>query len=436
MPEKMTEQNRFGSVLAPCVAGFLQFSVRLGDMGANLDTVKRGLADLDPGGPGVVVLPELWSAGFAYDTLHEQAAKTPALIEVLARLAAKYGVHLAGSLPELVLTDLDSLVYNTLFTVGPHGVVGSYRKQQLFAPIEEDRYFTAGDDPQPVTTELGRIAGLVCYDLRFPDLAASQAASGAGLLLVSAQWPGMRKEHWRTLLRSRAIENQMFVAACNRCGTSGNLDFAGHSMVVAPDGTVLAEAGEGEEAAMVDLDPALLTRTRARFNTAGVAPYRFHDQNKIIEFDDLRDAVARYKAIGRRVVFTNGCFDILHPGHVSYLEAARKEGDCLIVGLNSDASVRSIKGPERPINHEQSRARLLAGLGCVDHVVLFSEETPRNLITTLLPDVLVKGGDWPVEKIVGAAEVAAAGGKVLSIPLVDDFSTTALIEKISKINSG
>lgn len=132
------------------------------------------------------------------------------------------------------------------------------------------------------------------------------------------------------------------------------------------------------------------------------------------------------------MVFTNGCFDILHTGHVTYLEAARSLGDCLIVGLNSDSSIKAIKGPERPINGEEDRARLLAALGCVDHVVLFEEETPLKVITALLPDLLIKGGDWAIDQIVGGKEVTAAGGVVANIPLVADFSTTALIERIRR----
>ncbi|MHB1185226.1 MAG: D-glycero-beta-D-manno-heptose 1-phosphate adenylyltransferase [Desulfobulbia bacterium] len=170
---------------------------------------------------------------------------------------------------------------------------------------------------------------------------------------------------------------------------------------------------------------------RQRFNTVGPAKYRFADEDKIVELEDLAELTARYRGVGRKVVFTNGCFDILHQGHVTYLEQARREGDCLVVGVNSDASVRALgKGDDRPVNHEQSRARILAALGCVDHVVIFAEETPHRLITTLMPEVLVKGGDWPVEKIVGATEVLAAGGRVLSIPLVENYSTTSLLKKI------
>ncbi|MDP2105980.1 MAG: D-glycero-beta-D-manno-heptose 1-phosphate adenylyltransferase, partial [Desulfobulbaceae bacterium] len=146
----------------------------------------------------------------------------------------------------------------------------------------------------------------------------------------------------------------------------------------------------------------------------------------------VQQELAQLQSIGKRVVFTNGCFDILHQGHVTYLEAARRQGDCLVVGLNSDDSIRAIKGPERPVNREESRARVLAALGCVDYVVIFGEETPLRLITELLPDVLVKGADWPVEKIVGATEVIAHGGTVTTIPMVADCSTTGMIELIRR----
>jgi rfaE bifunctional protein nucleotidyltransferase chain/domain len=230
---------------------------------------------------------------------------------------------------------------------------------------------------------------------------------------------------------ARAIENQIFVVACNRVGVTGKTEFGGHSLVIGPDGAVLAEGGAAPEETWVGIEPARMEEIRQRFNTVGPAPYRGSDQDKIMALEELVVLAARYRAVGRKVVFTNGCFDILHLGHVTYLEQARREGDCLVVGVNSDASVRRLgKGDDRPVNHEQSRARILAALGCVDHVVIFAEETPQRLITVLMPEVLVKGGDWPVEKIVGAPEVLAAGGRVLSIPLVENCSTTALLEKI------
>ena len=147
----------------------------------------------------------------------------------------------------------------------------------------------------------------------------------------------------------------------------------------------------------------------------------------------LEEAVQRFGRAsrnGRRIVFTNGCFDLLHPGHVQSLEQARALGDALIVGINSDASVRELKGAGRPILAELERAEILASLQCVDAVVIFDELTPREIIAALLPDVLVKGGDWPGDQIVGREEVEAAGGKVVLIPVVDGYSTTAILAKM------
>jgi D-beta-D-heptose 7-phosphate kinase/D-beta-D-heptose 1-phosphate adenosyltransferase len=147
----------------------------------------------------------------------------------------------------------------------------------------------------------------------------------------------------------------------------------------------------------------------------------------------LEEAILRFsrkKRNGRRVVFTNGCFDLLHPGHIRGLELARELGDVLIVGLNSDASVRQLKGEGRPVISALERAEILAALESVDVVVIFDDLTPREVIAGLLPDVLVKGGDWPGDGIVGREEVEAAGGRVVSIPVVPGYSTTAILQKI------
>jgi rfaE bifunctional protein nucleotidyltransferase chain/domain len=136
------------------------------------------------------------------------------------------------------------------------------------------------------------------------------------------------------------------------------------------------------------------------------------------------------RASGKKVVFTNGCFDLLHAGHVDYLEAARAEGDLLIVGLNSDASVRRIKGEKRPLTPAGDRAAVLAGLAAVDAVVIFDEDDPGHLIAGLRPDVLVKGADWPEDRIIGADTVLAEGGRVVRVPLTPGRSTTSVIELI------
>lgn len=136
------------------------------------------------------------------------------------------------------------------------------------------------------------------------------------------------------------------------------------------------------------------------------------------------------KAEGKKIVFTNGCFDILHKGHISYLNQAKALGDFLIIGLNSDRSVSELKGPTRPINKENDRKFVMQNLKAVDCVEIFDQETPLELIKLIKPSILVKGGDWPVEKIVGAKEVIANGGKVMSLPFVDGFSTTNIVNKI------
>jgi rfaE bifunctional protein nucleotidyltransferase chain/domain len=137
-----------------------------------------------------------------------------------------------------------------------------------------------------------------------------------------------------------------------------------------------------------------------------------------------------HKNQDKRIVFTNGCFDILHRGHVTYLAEARKLGDLLVVGVNADASVKRLKGPERPINNENDRSFVLSQLKSVDFTEIFSEDTPLNLILTVKPKVLVKGGDWKIDQIVGGKEVQSMGGQVFSLNFVDGYSTTNLIEKI------
>ena len=152
--------------------------------------------------------------------------------------------------------------------------------------------------------------------------------------------------------------------------------------------------------------------------------------NKITDLPSLKTQISVWKGEGKKVVFTNGVFDLLHIGHITYLAKAAELGDKLIIGLNSDASVKRIKGDDRPVNDQNSRAMLLAALFFVDAVVVFEEDTPQQLITALLPDILVKGADYAIENIVGAKEVLANGGEVKTINFVDGYSSTSIIQKI------
>ncbi|MBK8521478.1 MAG: D-glycero-beta-D-manno-heptose 1-phosphate adenylyltransferase [Chitinophagaceae bacterium] len=151
---------------------------------------------------------------------------------------------------------------------------------------------------------------------------------------------------------------------------------------------------------------------------------------KIFTLTELKHQVKRWRLTNKKIVFTNGVFDILHEGHIASLSEAAVHGHILIVGINADASVKRLKGDSRPVNNEGSRTLLMASLVMVDAVVLFEEDTPLNLITALLPDVLVKGGDYTIEQIVGAKEVMANGGEVKIVPILEGFSTTGIIERM------
>ena len=154
--------------------------------------------------------------------------------------------------------------------------------------------------------------------------------------------------------------------------------------------------------------------------------------SKLLSLYQLQQAREELRAASKTVVFTNGCFDLLHPGHVRYLQEARNLGDALIVALNSDRAVRELKGATRPILKEDERAEVMAALECVDYVVIFDDVSPQQTIAILLPDILVKGGDWGVEQIIGAAEVIAAGGAVKSLNFVPGVSTSEIIERIQR----
>lgn len=157
--------------------------------------------------------------------------------------------------------------------------------------------------------------------------------------------------------------------------------------------------------------------------------------SKVSNRDQLRRSLAERRCAGEKIVFTNGCFDILHPGHLRCLQSARRLGDALVVAINSDEGVRRLKGPGRPVLAAEDRAEVLAGLECVTWVTIFEEETPLELIRALQPDVLVKGGDWRLDRIVGKEIVEASGGQVLSIPYETGHSTSGIIERIRRLNS-
>jgi len=240
------------------IASSVQFNITLGEIEPNLQKVRVALAELAAKGVRLAVLPEMWATGFAYKDLNQLAARTAEIVEKIAALSAEYSMVIVGSLPE----PHENKVYNTAYVLDNGEIKGKYRKIHLFSLMQEDRSFDAGNSWLLVDTSVGKIGVFICYDLRFPELARRLAVEGAEILVVPGEWPKPRQEHWRTLLRARAIENQLFIVAANCCGVVGKLDFFGMSMIIDPKGELLAEAGYEAESITAVIDFTEMTAWR------------------------------------------------------------------------------------------------------------------------------------------------------------------------------
>jgi len=241
-------------------AAAIQFNVKQGDVDANLDYVRSALRRVAGQGAQLAVLPEMWSSGFAYRNLNELALRTAGIVEELLELSRELKLVVVGSMPE----PHGEKVFNTVYVADNGTLAGVYRKLHLFSLLGEDKAFDGGDSWLLADTSIGKVGVIICYDLRFPELSRRLALEGADVLCVPAQWPKPRQEHWRTLLRARAIENQLYVVACNACGPVGKLDFFGMSMIIDSKGEVLAETGEAEVEIIASLDMQMMADWRAQ----------------------------------------------------------------------------------------------------------------------------------------------------------------------------
>ena len=241
-------------------AAAIQFTVQQGDVDANLGYVREALARVAAQGANLAVLPEMWSSGFSYKDLNELALRTRGIVDELLELSKRLKLVIIGSMPE----PNGDKVFNTVYVIDNGGMAGVYRKMHLFSLLGEERAFSGGDSWLCAETSLGKVGVIICYDLRFPELSRRLAIEGAQVICVPAQWPRPRQEHWRTLLRARAMENQLFIVACNACGIIGKLDFFGMSMIIDAKGELLAEAGEGQGEIFASLDRQAMTDWRAQ----------------------------------------------------------------------------------------------------------------------------------------------------------------------------
>ncbi|MCL5884739.1 MAG: carbon-nitrogen family hydrolase [Deltaproteobacteria bacterium] len=252
-------------MIPPFSAAVLQFRIDMGDVEANAARAFRLLAKAAGRGSRLCVLPEMWSTGFFYDDLPGIALTTPALLARLRAFAAERRIVIAGSLPERA----GRSVFNTLTVIDETGrIAGTYRKTHLFTPSGEHLHFRRGTAAGAAKTAVGRVGPLICYDLRFPELARKYFLERVTILCVSAQWPTVRKAHWELLAAARAVENQLYVAASNATGPSGPFRYSGGSAIVSPMGDILASAGEEEGIATAVIDPSQVEDARRRIPCA------------------------------------------------------------------------------------------------------------------------------------------------------------------------
>lgn len=244
-------------------AAAIQFNVNLGYIDANLDTATTALRQVAKQGAKLAVLPEMWSCGYDYRNLAELAEETPRVLAAIQKECRNLKLVCVGSLPELD----NGKIYNTAYVIDNGELVGSYRKLHLFSTMREDQYLAAGNQSLVIDTSVGKLGVAICYDLRFPELFRKLALEGAEIICIPAEWPKPRQEHWKTLLRARAIENQLFIIAANCCGVQGKLDFFGLSQLISPLGNVLQMAQEKNAELIADFDFAEMEKYRAQIDT-------------------------------------------------------------------------------------------------------------------------------------------------------------------------
>lgn len=245
--------------MKPIRAGIIQFDVRLGNVDTNLKKVKQHIRKLADRGIKMIVLPEMWSTGFANQELARLSETTPGILDEISRHAKNADTIIVGSLPEKV----GGKIFNTAYVIDEKGTIAArYQKVHLFSLTGENRWFHRGKKAIVVPTSAGSVGLLICYDLRFPELCRSLILKGAKIIIVMAQWPDSRAAHWKILLAARAIENQAFIVAANRCGEDHNGVYAGHSRIISPYGEVLARAGKKSTSITASIDFSLLDQFR------------------------------------------------------------------------------------------------------------------------------------------------------------------------------
>jgi predicted amidohydrolase len=240
-------------------AGIIQLNITLGEINKNVTNTLSIIQGMLKEGVRLVVLPELWATGFDYKHLKDLAKKMALVLKEVCQIISN-DMIVIGTLPEIK----EEKLYNVAFVIAKDKMLGSYAKAHLFPLSGEDKYFTPGKKSVVISTILGKIGLLICYDLRFPEMARCLTLKGAEILVIPAAWPLERIAHWRVLLRARAIENQVFVLAANASGTQGKIEMGGHSAIILPDGTYLAEADKPQSVLKAEIDLSDVYKVREK----------------------------------------------------------------------------------------------------------------------------------------------------------------------------
>jgi len=350
--------------------GFLQLQIVTGEAGTNLRRLRQALSQLNPPKQSLLVLPELWATGFAYGELPALQNEIPKIYDELQELAARYDILLAGTLPEQVDGE-KNMFYNTLGIVGGSGTYGPYRKHHLF-PGEEAAFCEWLASSRPISTPAGTFGCMICFDLRFPDIARSQCQQGADMLICPAQWPIARIHHWRSLVIARAIENQTYIVACNGVGKNGEQTLGGHSLIVSPAGEILHEAGENEAAEVIAIDWQVKKDAQAHFRSFTANRYRLSAPTKLFAPETCVEYVEQRSMIGQQVVYVVLEHDLSFSRAIELLEEARQHADFLVVGLILPKQDDTLSSRNRQL------LQSYAALGCVDAIFDFHELRPSS----------------------------------------------------------
>lgn len=431
--------------MSTLVVAAIQLPVRPALIEPNIELALTRLADAASRGAELAVLPALWTTGTDHPRPRREAELSAIAMGEVRRIARRHGLIVVGS----VLAASVGRFYDQAHVIDSTGTeIGTYRR--LHRSVSDGGLVSTGDRIQAFVTARARLGVLISDDVYFPEHAVALALQRVRVLAVLASWTLDQAEEAQRLLAARAIENQCFVVAASGATERPGGDSRGGSFVMDPHGRTIARGGVSDEIVVSTLEledvhrarrtrPVARNRVPAAYAEA-ILSASLHappeeealvpTMGRVLSRDEMAAESQALHGEGKKLVFTNGCFDVLHLGHIHYLEAARQQGDALCVGLNTDASVRRLKGAERPLQSEADRAAILASLRCVDYVVLFDEQTPLELIRAVRPDVLVKGGDYQPEAVVGREEVEARGGRLFIAEFVPDHSTTSLIERM------